>query len=149
MQDVFHSQSESQDSSAILSSTKASTPKVPQTLTEKIVQKYSIGLAPGKVVQTGDYVTIAPHHCMTHDNSMPVLLKFSSIGATKIHDSKQPVLALDHNIQDKSELNLTKYRRDTRIRCQTGSRLLSSRERHWPPDHGGRRIRVARNNDCC
>lgn len=65
MQDAFHSQSESHDSSSILSSIKAATVSTPQTLTEKIVQKYSLGLAPSKVVQAGDYVTIAPHHCMT------------------------------------------------------------------------------------
>ena len=110
MQDAFHSQLESQESSSILSSIKSSTPKTPQTLTEKIVQKYSLGLAPSKVVQTGDYVTIAPHRCMTHDNSWPVALKFMSIGASQIHDPKQIVMTLDHDVQNKSESNLKKYR---------------------------------------
>ncbi|KAJ2905830.1 mitochondrial precursor [Zalerion maritima] len=83
---------------------------VPQTLTEKIVQKYSVGLAPGKKVKAGDYVTLSPHHCMTHDNSWPVALKFMSIGATAIHDNKQVVMTLDHDVQNKSEANLKKYR---------------------------------------
>lgn len=39
-----------------------------QNLTEKIVQRYAIGLAPGKLVRSGDYVSIKPEHCMTHDN---------------------------------------------------------------------------------
>ncbi|KAI8639993.1 hypothetical protein BD408DRAFT_470704 [Parasitella parasitica] len=42
----------------------------------------------------------------------PVLLfpsKFKSIGATKIHDPKQPVYALDHDVQNKSDKNLLKY----------------------------------------
>ena len=84
--------------------------KTPQALTEKIVQKYSVGLAQGKKVRAGDYVTLYPHHCMTHDNSWPVALKFMSIGATKIHDNRQVVMTLDHDVQNKSETNLNKYR---------------------------------------
>jgi len=78
-------------------------------LTEKIVQVYSLGLADGKVVKAGDYVTLAPHKCMTHDNSWPVATKFMSIGASKIHDPSQIVMTLDHDVQNKSEKNLKKY----------------------------------------
>lgn len=78
-------------------------------MTEKIVQRYSVGLAPGKKVKAGDYVTLSPHHCMTHDNSWPVALKFMSIGASKIHNNKQVVMTLDHDVQNKSETNLKKY----------------------------------------
>ncbi|EPE05412.1 homoaconitase [Ophiostoma piceae UAMH 11346] len=85
-------------------------PAQPQTLTEKIVQRYSIGLPAGKKVKSGDYVTIQPHHCMTHDNSWPVALKFMSIGASKIHDNRQVVCTLDHDVQNKTENNLKKYR---------------------------------------
>ncbi|MBE3112987.1 MAG: homoaconitase, partial [Acidobacteria bacterium] len=85
-------------------------PANPQTLTEKIVQNYSLGLAPGKKVRAGDYVTLSPHHCMTHDNSWPVALKFLDIGATRIHDPRQIVMTLDHDVQNKSESNLKKYR---------------------------------------
>ncbi|KAH9223188.1 hypothetical protein DL95DRAFT_518077 [Leptodontidium sp. 2 PMI_412] len=107
-QDVFHAQTSDPSSSAILSSLKTPS-RIPQTLTEKIVQRYSLGLAEGKVVKSGDYVTLSPHHCMTHDNSWPVALKFMSIGASKIHDKKQIVLTLDHDVQNKSETNLKKY----------------------------------------
>ncbi|ORY71979.1 uncharacterized protein BCR38DRAFT_418557 [Pseudomassariella vexata] len=107
-QTAFHSQIEDPTSSAILSSLKTA-PETPQTLTEKIVQRYSVGLAQGKKVKAGDYVTLAPHHCMTHDNSWPVALKFMSIGASKIHDNKQIVMTLDHDVQNKSETNLKKY----------------------------------------
>jgi homoaconitate hydratase len=106
---VFHSQLEDPSAAAILSSLK-STPRIPQTLTEKIVQKFSLGLPKDKFVQSGDYVTLSPHHCMTHDNSWPVALKFMSIGATEIHDKKQIVMTLDHDVQNKSESNLKKYR---------------------------------------
>jgi homoaconitate hydratase len=47
---------------------------------------------------------------MTHDNSWPVALKFMSIGATKLQDPKQIVMTLDHDVQNRSEKNLTKYR---------------------------------------
>lgn len=109
-QEVFYSQTLNEHDSAILSGLKAAYTKVPQTLTEKIVQKYSLGLAPSKSVLSGDYVTLSPHHCMTHDNSWPVALKFMSIGATKIHDPKQVVMTLDHDVQNKSESNLKKYK---------------------------------------
>ncbi|KAJ9612553.1 mitochondrial Homoaconitase [Cladophialophora chaetospira] len=108
-QDVFHAQLEDPNAAAILSSLKTS-PRVPQTLTEKIVQQYAVGLSKDKFVKSGDYVTISPHHCMTHDNSWPVALKFMSIGASKLKDSKQIVMTLDHDVQNKSEKNLTKYR---------------------------------------
>lgn len=107
--EAFHSQLEDPSNTAILSSLKTA-PAVPQTLTEKIVQQYAVGLAKDKIVQSGDYVTISPHHCMTHDNSWPVALKFMSIGATKIKDSKQVVMTLDHDVQNKSEKNLKKYK---------------------------------------
>jgi homoaconitate hydratase len=108
-QDVFHAQQADPHSSAILSSLKTNT-RIPQTLTEKIVQRYSLGLAVGKAVKSGDYVTLSPHRCMTHDNSWPVALKFMSIGASKIHDPKQIVMTLDHDVQNKSETNLKKYK---------------------------------------
>jgi homoaconitate hydratase len=106
---VFHSQLEDSKSSAILASLKAS-PLVPQTLTEKIVQRYAVGLAKDKFVKSGDYVTISPHRCMSHDNSWPICLKFMSIGASKLKDPNQIVMTLDHDVQNKSEKNLTKYR---------------------------------------
>ncbi|KAG8732265.1 mitochondrial Homoaconitase [Ceratobasidium sp. 414] len=82
---------------------------VPQTYIEKIVQKYAVGLPPGKKVKAGDYVMIQPQHCMTHDNTGPVISKFKSLGATKIHNPRQPVFTLDHDVQNKSTKNLQKY----------------------------------------
>ena len=95
-------------------------PTTPQTLTEKIVQRYSQGLPAGKLVKSGDYVTLAPHRCMTHDNSWPVATKFMSIGASKIHDSKQIVMTLDHDVQNRSEKNLAKYRQIEEFAKQQG-----------------------------
>ncbi|KAF2717914.1 homoaconitase [Polychaeton citri CBS 116435] len=105
--DAFPSHLESV-SPSILDQPTSATP-TPQTLTEKIVQRYSLGLSSDKFVKSGDYVTLAPHHCMTHDNSWPVATKFMSIGASKIHDPNQIVMTLDHDVQNKSEKNLKKY----------------------------------------
>lgn len=116
---AFHSQLEDQSSSTILPSFKA-TSTTPQTLTEKIVQGYSVGLAPGKKVKAGDYVTLSPHHCMTHDNSWPVALKFMSIGASKVHNNKQIVMTLDHDVQNKTETNLKKYQQIENFAKQHG-----------------------------
>ncbi|SCU81201.1 LAMI_0B05160g1_1 [Lachancea mirantina] len=81
-----------------------------QNLTEKIVQNFAVGLPEGKKVAAGDYVTIQPAHCMSHDNSWPVALKFMGLGASQIRNPKQIVNTLDHDVQNKSDKNLTKYK---------------------------------------
>ncbi|KAF9507701.1 hypothetical protein BS47DRAFT_1351203 [Hydnum rufescens UP504] len=86
-----------------------SSPFVGQTYIEKVVQKYAVDLPAGKVVRAGDYVMIKPENVMTHDNTGPVISKFNSIGATRIYDSNQPVFTLDHDVQNKSAKNLSKY----------------------------------------
>lgn len=80
-----------------------------QNLVEKIVQKYAVGLPEGKIVHSGDYVSISPAHVMSHDNSWPVALKFKGLGAKKVKNNRQIVNTLDHDVQNKSEANLTKY----------------------------------------
>ena len=106
---MFPSQLEDPASVAVLSSLHK-TPKIPQTLTEKIVQRYSVGLPEDKVVKTGDFVTLSPHAILSHDNTYPISLKFMSMGASKIQNNRQAVFALDHDVQNKSESNLKKYR---------------------------------------
>jgi len=81
-----------------------------QNLVEKIVQRHAEDLPPGHVVRSGDYVTVRPAHVLTHDNTAAVLLKFAAIGAEAVADPGQPVFALDHNVQDRSEKNLARYR---------------------------------------
>lgn len=82
-----------------------------QTLVEKIAQRYSFGLPIDQVVRSGDYITISPAYVMTHDNTGAVIPKFKSIGASKLANPKQVVITLDHDIQNKSEKNLEKYRK--------------------------------------
>ncbi|MCH7675470.1 homoaconitase [candidate division KSB1 bacterium] len=82
---------------------------MPQTMVEKIAQKFAVGLEKGHEVHAGDYISIRPAYVMTHDNSGAVIPKFRSIGATKIANRRQVVFTLDHDIQNKSEKNLEKY----------------------------------------
>ncbi|KAM0748376.1 homoaconitase [Meredithblackwellia eburnea MCA 4105] len=82
---------------------------IPQTYVEKVVQRHAVGLPDGKVVRAGDYVMIKPQHVMTHDNTGPVINKFKSIGATKISNPRQTVFTLDHDVQNRSQANLSKY----------------------------------------
>jgi homoaconitate hydratase len=110
-QDVlgFHSQVSGAGFDAEKLGSTASKPNTPQTLTEKIVQRFAIGLPEGKAVRSGDYVTIQPAQCMTHDNTWPVATKFMGIGATKVANPKQLVMTLDHDVQNKGEKNVKKY----------------------------------------
>ncbi|OQY30178.1 MAG: homoaconitase [Candidatus Cloacimonetes bacterium 4572_55] len=80
-----------------------------QNLIEKIAQRYAVGLESGKIIKSGDYLSIRPAHVMTHDNSGAVIPKFLGIGAKKIADPRQVVFTLDHDIQNTSETNLAKY----------------------------------------
>jgi homoaconitate hydratase len=80
-----------------------------QTVVEKIATRHAVGLAPGEVVRGGDMIRIRPTHVMTHDNTGAVIPKFRAIGATKIADPRQPVFAIDHDIQNTSAKNLEKY----------------------------------------
>ncbi|MBI1939831.1 MAG: homoaconitase [Ignavibacteriales bacterium] len=82
-----------------------------QTLIEKIAQKFAYGLQKDQTVHAGDYISIKPAYVMTHDNTGAVIPKFKSIGATKLANVRQVVCTLDHDIQNKDEKNLTKYKK--------------------------------------
>lgn len=77
--DAFHSMvEEARKASDVLSANPNTISSSPQTRTEKIIQKHSVGLAPGKVVKSGDYVSLRPQHSMSHDNSFPILQNYST-----------------------------------------------------------------------
>ena len=80
-----------------------------QTIVEKIAQKHMTE-GPSRPLRTGDFLSIRPHRCMTHDNTSAVMSKFKGIGAKKVKDSQQLVFALDHDIQNQDEANQKKYR---------------------------------------
>ena len=80
-----------------------------QTITEKIAQSH-VAEGPKRPLRAGDFLSVRPHRCMTHDNTSAVMSKFKGIGAKKIKDPRQLVFALDHDIQNQDESNLKKYR---------------------------------------
>ncbi|HOI31016.1 MAG TPA: homoaconitase [Melioribacteraceae bacterium] len=82
-----------------------------QTLIEKIAQKFAYGLHNNQKIHAGDYISIKPAYVMTHDNTGAVIPKFKSIGATRLFNPRQVVCTLDHDIQNKDEKNLAKYRK--------------------------------------
>ncbi len=48
---------------------------------------------------------------MTHDNTSAVIDKFRAWGGTRVRDARQPVVVLDHDVQNESATNLQKYAR--------------------------------------
>ena len=81
-----------------------------QTIVEKITQRHLAEGPRDRPLRAGDIVSVRPRHVMTHDNTSAVMKKFKTIGADRIHDPRQPVFALDHDIQNAEESNLLKYR---------------------------------------
>ncbi len=80
-----------------------------QNRIEKIAQRFAVGLPTGAEVHAGDFVSVRPSHCMTHDNTGAVIPKWKSMGCTRIFDPKQPVIPIDHDVQNDSAENLAKY----------------------------------------
>ncbi|MFW5947404.1 MAG: homoaconitase, partial [Gemmatimonadota bacterium] len=82
------------------------------TVVEKIARGHMVE-GPDRPLRPGDMVVLEPRHVLTHDNTAPVMAKFRSIGADRVRNPRQPVVVLDHDIQNRSPENLEKY---TRIR---------------------------------
>jgi homoaconitate hydratase len=80
-----------------------------QTAVEKIAQQHMTAGPDDRPLRAGDVVTIRPTAVMTHDNTAAVMMKFAAMGVERILDPGQPVFALDHDIQNRSEANLAKY----------------------------------------
>ncbi|MEK6700717.1 MAG: homoaconitase [Planctomycetota bacterium] len=104
------------------------------TLIEKLATLHAVGLPPGRPARCGDFVTIRPVHVMTHDNTGAVIPKFKEIfkaaGATpKIHDPRQPVFAIDHDIQNTTPENLGKYAKIEAFAAEHGVDLYPARTR--------------------
>jgi homoaconitate hydratase len=79
-----------------------------QTVVEKITQVHMTE-GPDRPLRAGDVVSLRPRHILTHDNTAAVIEKFKAIGAEAVDDPKQPVFAMDHDIQNRSETNIAKY----------------------------------------
>ena len=79
-----------------------------QTIVEKIARRHLME-GPARPLRPGDVVSLRPRHVLTHDNTAAVMQKFTSIGASRVADERQPVFVLDHDIQNRSDDNLAKY----------------------------------------
>ena len=79
-----------------------------QTIVEKIAQAH-LAAGPARPLRAGDMVSLRPARILTHDNTSAVLKKFRALGGTRVYDTRQPVFALDHEIQNSSPENLAKY----------------------------------------
>jgi homoaconitate hydratase len=80
------------------------------TVVEKIARAHMVE-GPARELRPGDMLMLRPRHLLTHDNTSAVMSKFKGIGAARVHDPRQPVFALDHEIQNDSAANLEKYGR--------------------------------------
>jgi homoaconitate hydratase len=80
------------------------------TVVEKIARAHMVE-GPARELRPGDMLMLRPRHLLTHDNTSAVMSKFKGIGAARVHDPRQPVFALDHEIQNDSAANLEKYAR--------------------------------------
>ena len=81
-----------------------------QTVAEKIAQSHMTTGPKNRPLKAGDFLTMRPDHIMTHDNTAAVMSKFRAIGVPKVRHPEQPVYILDHDIQNRSDANLAKYR---------------------------------------
>jgi len=91
---------------------------------QKIVRRFIVN-KPGvssvnSTIKSRSFVRVRPQHILTHDNTAAVLDKYEQLGSPPIFDPKQPIFALDHNVQDKSEKNLAKYARIEKFAKERG-----------------------------
>ncbi|MCW5775392.1 MAG: homoaconitase [Phycisphaeraceae bacterium] len=95
------------------------------TLVEKLATNATIGLGQGEAAWSGRIVRIRPKHVMTHDNTAAVIPKFLGLfegtgSAPRVHDPRQPVFAIDHDIQNVTPENIGKYARIERFAAEHG-----------------------------
>jgi homoaconitate hydratase len=87
------------------------------TVVEKIARAHMVN-GPARPLRPGDMVTLRPRHILTHDNTSAIMKKFAAMGVDAVADPSQPVVVLDHDIQNTSPENIEKYRR-IRDFCRT------------------------------
>jgi homoaconitate hydratase len=78
------------------------------TVVERIARAHMTD-GPGRPLRPGDMVSLRPRHILTHDNTTAVMSKFRALGVGTVHDRGQPVIVLDHDVQNRSAENLGRY----------------------------------------
>jgi homoaconitate hydratase len=82
---------------------------MPRTFVEAVVEKHASGGPMTHPPRAGDVVWLRPERLMTHDNTSAVHKRFRAMGAETVADPEQCVVVLDHDVQNRSRANLTKY----------------------------------------
>ncbi|MHC4341438.1 MAG: aconitase family protein [Planctomycetota bacterium] len=80
-----------------------------QTVAEKIAQLHMTSGPEDREIRAGDYLMIRPRHLLTHDNTAAVMEEFRALGATTVHDPTQPVIVLDHDVQNTTKAHRARY----------------------------------------
>ena len=93
---------------------------MPRNTIQKIARAHALGLPADHEVRTGDILRVRPAHVMTHDNTGAVIPKFTSLGAARVADARQPVITLDHDVQNDTPANLAKYAAIERFAAEQG-----------------------------
>lgn len=93
-----------------------SLPRQPQTVIEKVVQKYAVDFPQGQAVKAGDYVMIRPEHVMTHDNTGPVISKCAFL--LRLDDQMLTAFVIDSSL-------LAQARYTTRLSQSSRSTTMS------------------------
>ncbi|HJQ96790.1 MAG TPA: aconitase family protein, partial [Candidatus Polarisedimenticolaceae bacterium] len=71
----------------------------------------------------GDLLRLRPAVVMTHDNTSAVKERFDRLGAKRVVEPDRCVVALDHDVQNRSEDNLAKYAAIERFAREQGMRF--------------------------
>lgn len=79
------------------------------TLVEAIATRHIVDGPAGRPPRAGDLVTLAPARTMSHDNTSAILARFRALGGTRLRHPGRTVVVLDHDIQNRSPANLSKY----------------------------------------
>lgn len=80
-----------------------------QTLVEKIATRHACR-GPGRGLRAGDVAVLRPRHVMSHDNSVAIRDHFTRMGMKHLRYPWQPLIALDHDIQDPGPDRLRTWR---------------------------------------
>jgi homoaconitate hydratase len=93
---------------------------MPRTRVEAIVERHAVGFTAGRPPRAGDVVWLRPDRLMTHDNTSAVIARFRAMGGTRVARPDRCVVALDHDVQNRSEGNLAKYAAIERFALEQG-----------------------------
>jgi homoaconitate hydratase len=74
-----------------------------------IVERHAVGWTGAFPPRAGDVVWLRPDRLMTHDNSSAVRARFDAMGGKRVAAPERLLIALDHDVQNRSADNLTKY----------------------------------------